>query len=138
MNREQPFDRLQFDEDAILNDNVEAIAAFHKEVLVLNGQRVLADEPKTSQPEFGTETRLVRRFEEPRAQAAMDLDERSDDRVGAVFKSPDLPISLFHLRASAIARRKLPAEMRGCIRCVTRRSKTFPFPIDACSLHRHG
>lgn len=65
MNREQPFDRLQFDEDAILNDNVEAIAAFHKEVLVLNGQRVLADEPKTSQPEFGTETRLVRRFEDP-------------------------------------------------------------------------
>lgn len=45
MDRKQPLNGFEFDEYAILDDNVEAVAAVDEHLLVLDWERALTNEP---------------------------------------------------------------------------------------------
>jgi len=97
VNWQEPIDGFELNENAMVDDNVEPIAAIDTKALVLYRQRALSFEGQSTQRKLGAETRLVGRLQKPRSQAAMHFDQRTDDWLGPVLKTPDLPISLFHI-----------------------------------------
>lgn len=75
MDREQRFDGLDLQNDAVFDEEIDSITAVEEDVLFVpkgNGDFTLDDD--FSMPEFPAETFLISRFEESRSQLSMHLD----------------------------------------------------------------
>ncbi len=92
----QTLDRFQFQQDAVVNDQVQAIAAVQVQSFVVHRQRSLPLEFKLSFRELGAQTCFVRRFQESGTEMPLHLDQRADHRLCSIPKSSDLPIFLCH------------------------------------------
>ena len=66
------------------------------DAFVLDRKQLLASDAHPAERELSAHTRFVGGLEQARAQGAMHLDESSDDLLGTVLESSDLPIFLFH------------------------------------------
>ena len=67
MNREDVLDTFQFQDDRVLDDHVDPIAAIKGDILVFDRKGYLALERKATEMKFVTEALFVSRFEQPRA-----------------------------------------------------------------------
>jgi len=73
MYRSEAFDRFYFDDDRILNDDVESIAAIESNALVSDRKRHLTLELKRALRKLKTETLLISGLKQARTQGAMHL-----------------------------------------------------------------
>ena len=94
MDGEEKLDRLDLDDDPLVDDKVEAIAAVEQYALVFQGKRPLVLERDAAEGELAAQARFVCRLEQPRAQMPVDLDAGADDLLGAIPKTSCLRVFL--------------------------------------------
>ena len=82
MNGEQFLNGLELDDDDALDDQVDSVADVEAAIPIDQGQSNLALMLQTSNFELAAQALFVRRLEQTRSGAAMDLDGRADDRMG--------------------------------------------------------
>jgi len=70
---------LDFEDDLVLDQDVEAIPAVDEESVVADGLWLLALDMETASSQLEAQARLVGRLKEPRPERTVDLDCRSDD-----------------------------------------------------------
>ncbi len=80
MNWQHGFDGLQFDNDRVLNEKIEAIATIQDQVLVTHGNDQLRDDIQVAEPKLVNQARAICRFQESRSQAFVNLDRSLDDQ----------------------------------------------------------
>ena len=82
MNRLDVFDRLQFDDQLAIDQQIQPKAFIERNTLILDGNRLL---PLNQQPalfqNFG-QHRLIYRFQQPRPKIPMQLQRRIDYNRG--------------------------------------------------------
>ena len=78
--RSQTAHGLDFEDDLVLDEDVEAIPAVDEESVVADGLWLLALDVETASSQLEAQARLVGRLKEPRPERTVDLDCRSDDR----------------------------------------------------------
>jgi hypothetical protein len=104
VNGQQPVDRLYFHDQNVVDDEVEAIATFELDPLVLEGDGYLALETKPAQRELMSDALFVRRFQQSGPQVPVHLDASPDD----LLRYPlCLSVSLCHVPLSVRAVQEL-------------------------------
>lgn len=78
----EDFNRLDFEQNTSLYDEIQSIATFEVRVLIHDWQGHLAAEGNTAQRQFVSEAVLVRRFQQSRPKLPVNLDRRVEDRPG--------------------------------------------------------
>jgi hypothetical protein len=96
VDRENVFDGFQLDDQISLNQEVDAVAAFDTEALVVHGKELLPFERKATQRELVCEALFIGRFEEPGSNDAMNFDARCNDLRRTILKPSVLRSFLFH------------------------------------------
>jgi len=79
---ENGLDRFDFDQDAVVNQQIEAERFLTGEALVFDDDLLLADGGKASKLKFPGQTPFVNGFHQSRPLVTMHLDGRADDRLG--------------------------------------------------------
>jgi hypothetical protein len=99
MHRQNALDRLQLQDDRLLDDDVSEIGALETNIFVDDRQRHLPPERQAAMREFPAEAFFVNRFEQTGAQFPVHLDGETDDPVGWVagvhigtILAPPLPL----------------------------------------------
>jgi hypothetical protein len=81
MDRQKLFYGLQLDDDSLLDEQVDPVAAIEGNRFVLNGKIDLSTKRYASQGELVAHALFVSRLEQPWAEGPMHLDRRSDNRL---------------------------------------------------------
>jgi hypothetical protein len=76
------FDRFEFDQEAVFDEEVEAEWFFEGVALVLDEDGLLVDAGDFAEIEFAAQALFVDGFDEAWALVAVDFDGRADDFVG--------------------------------------------------------
>jgi hypothetical protein len=87
MYRSQLFDCFEFDHETIGDKKIEA-AFTNRMALVLDFNHRLPDVRNGATFELNAQRLFVHRFQEARPQGTMDLDRRSNDRMGQIIQCP--------------------------------------------------
>src|SRR5690606_8652967 len=95
MDRQYRFDSLDLDGD-ITDHEVDAIAKVQHLPAINGRERHLPLEGYPTEAEFFGQAKLVRRFQQARAEVAVHLDGRSDDMIREGIKPDPAPASLWH------------------------------------------
>jgi hypothetical protein len=82
MDRMEALDSLQFDDDAVLDEQVENEPAPDRLSLVGERNRMAALGLELVPSQFDEQAFAIHRFQKPRSQCAMDFDRASNDRFG--------------------------------------------------------
>jgi hypothetical protein len=82
MHWQQVFDRLDFEDEFLLNDDIGPKSGLKRNTFVNDGHRNLAGESDSRLMEFEAEALLINRFQQSWPQAPMQLDRKSDHRPG--------------------------------------------------------
>lgn len=91
MNRRQPFDRLQFDQQFALDHNVGAKTAVDGQVFKAYRDELLPFDTESTRLKRMSKNRLVGRLEHPRTERLMDVHAAIDRNAGdPVDFRPDL------------------------------------------------
>ena len=78
MNGQNAFDGLEFDEQLVLHNTIDAIAAVEIDACVCNWQRRLPDRFQAVENELTRKTICISRFQQTRAKRPVDLDRATD------------------------------------------------------------
>ena len=84
VNGGERLDRLELDEEPLFDDQVGLIGRSDHHVSIEHRDRNLAAKAKPAVAELFGKAQLVHRLDEPRANLAMNLDQRTDHRFGQV------------------------------------------------------
>jgi hypothetical protein len=79
VNREDALDRLELDDQSLLDEEIDDISTLQRDSLVLEWNRDLTPESDACRRKLVSETFLVGRFEKARTHLPMDLDARTED-----------------------------------------------------------
>jgi hypothetical protein len=82
VDRNQPLDRLDFDDDRVLDEQIDTVAKIQRLAAVGNRQRLLPLQHVASRQQFVGEKRLVRGFQQSRSELLVDADRGRNDAVG--------------------------------------------------------
>src|SRR5215216_5062878 len=95
------FDRLDFDEQGLLDDEVSSVSAVKLQALVDQANRALSFKRQSPKHELMAQALFVGRFEQAWTQMAVYLDAGSDDGSGKFVRPRLLGCSLLHSSVSA-------------------------------------
>lgn len=90
---------FELEDHTALHEEVEAVTAVEGETFVAERDGELTLDVRAAEGELMREAVLVRGFEQPRPEVAVDLDASADDGFRNPIPPPFLPSSLFNLRA---------------------------------------
>ena len=96
VNRKQALNRLDFEDQAALHHEVEAISPVEGKALVVQRNLDLAVCAQSAQAKLERHATLVSRLQEPRPEVTVDLDACGDDLSGQFIQPLLLCSSLFH------------------------------------------
>ena len=96
VNRKQALNRLDFEDQAALHHEVEAISPVEGKALVVQRNLDLAVCAQSAQAKLVRHATLVSRLQEPRPEVTVDLDACGDDPSGQFIQPLLLCSSLFH------------------------------------------
>ena len=82
VHRLESLDRLDFDDHRVFDEQIDSVAAVERLTSVDQRKRLLSFDVQPTVEQFEGEARFVRRFEQARAELAMNRDRRADDLVG--------------------------------------------------------
>lgn len=82
VDRENGLHRFGFNQNTLINQQIEAEWFFTSKAFVRDGDLLLGNGRQTSQFKFFGETPFVNRFHQPRPLVAMDLNRCADYRLG--------------------------------------------------------
>ena len=82
MNRQNVFDALEFQDNQIVNDKIDAVPAVDTLATIRDRQRLVAVERQTAGRKLEGEAGVVCRLEHPRTELFVNIDRGSDDLVG--------------------------------------------------------
>jgi hypothetical protein len=71
---EHLFDRFKFDNQTILNDEIQAKRFFENQSFIIDGYWLLIQNIDATQCEFSTETAFINAFDQPGAEDAVNFD----------------------------------------------------------------
>src|SRR5580704_570783 len=100
VNWRQAFDRLELEQDLLLYNEVDTVAAIAEHSLVADRNGSLTLETHLAERQLSAQASLVRRLQEPRAQRSVHFDDAADDLLSPILKTSALPIFLLHLLQS--------------------------------------
>jgi len=79
MDRQNPLNRLDLDDESLLDEQVDAIRAVEPVALKHNGQFELPLDLQSRTSKYIAQTLIIRRLEQPTAEALMNVDRRTND-----------------------------------------------------------
>ena len=85
VNRQQFFNCLNLDDDAVFNQKVDAVSAFDGDTLIEDRQTDLAFKTQSISGELVLQARTVRTLKKAGAKGSMNLDRRVDYSLGYVI-----------------------------------------------------
>jgi hypothetical protein len=81
MDRQQFFHGFQFQDDFVLYEKIDLVAAIELQAFVIDGQVHLPLKAQSAQVKLMAKTLLVSRFQKPRTKVPMNLNRRPDNRT---------------------------------------------------------
>jgi hypothetical protein len=94
---EQFLHGLDFDDDGVFDDEVEAVRGVEGDALVSERDGALALEADRAKRQFVREALFVDRLEEAGPQVAVYLDARANHGLGTIHEASRLSVRRFHL-----------------------------------------
>ncbi len=82
MDRQQPFNRLRFDQNAPFDQNIEAERLLSSKTLVVNSNKALGFGLNLADFQLSEQAPLIDRLDQARALVFVDFDRRRDDVFG--------------------------------------------------------
>ena len=79
MNWKELLDRFQFDDHAILDDNIEPVSTIQAQALVSHGQINLPRKRQSADVQFMAEALLVRRLQKTRPEFSVHINGGTND-----------------------------------------------------------
>ena len=86
MDRQDLLDRFEFEQQAILDQNIKPKWLFEDKALVFDFDNALVDCGHLAQAEFADEALLINAFKEARPLKTMDLDGCTDGRMAQLIR----------------------------------------------------
>ena len=86
MDGEEFLDGFEFNDDAVLGQNVEAIASFYGDAFVEDRHQFLADVSDVAESELVGIRSVIGRLEETGAEFAMDFNRSANEFVGKIVE----------------------------------------------------
>ena len=77
--RVQVFDHLDLDDDSLIDEDVQPVAARKRDALVAHWHGDLTSERQSAQAQLMAEALFIRRFEEARTKTPVNFDRCADD-----------------------------------------------------------
>jgi hypothetical protein len=93
MHRQQTIDRLDFENQVLLNQNVRSEACVEAHTSVSDRHRHLTPTGKSGFTKLEAKAFLVDRFKQPRAELLMDTNSKSNDPFGQCAANKQGPAS---------------------------------------------
>jgi hypothetical protein len=81
MDGQEPIDSFDLDDDVVVYDEVEPVAAIERDPFVTQRHGPLPFDPASAKPKLVGHAKLVRGFEQARAEVTVHLDARANDNV---------------------------------------------------------
>jgi hypothetical protein len=101
VDREKSLDGLDFEDELVLDHEIEPVRAFEQEALVTDGQTFLPFEPQPPQPHLARKALPIRGLQEPRPHHAVHFDTSPNHKLRTIPKPSRLLAFLLHSTLSA-------------------------------------
>jgi hypothetical protein len=98
VNAFEPFDGLQFQDDRILDKEIDAISSVEEQTFIGDWNRLLVLESQPTAGQLVPHASRVRRFQQAGTHLSMDLNRSTNDPLGQLLE----PKHLRALRVSAV------------------------------------